>query len=194
MMDTIKSLQSKNKQLEDKVKIAEIKIDQLTKDSKLEINKEPLNIRDIEGKVGQALNRNLKNDSSLTFITSSLPVIKWAMNPLQQVPLNLMAKGSKFEMSEKNYDCDLCNVKSTSRVDLDTHRAGKKHRMKLKMSRDYDSLLKEDKLNEKFGLSEKVFPFGCDLCNVKSTCQKSLDIHRAGKTHQRNLQYGFALS
>ena len=47
----IESLRSKNKELEDKVKFAEIKINQLTKESKLEINKEPLNIRDVEGKV-----------------------------------------------------------------------------------------------------------------------------------------------
>ena len=187
---------------------------------------------DVEGKVGQAMNRNLKNDSSLTFFTSSLPTIRWAMHPLQQVPLNLisqwsldvnerekkypmMPKESNFEMSERidsllkeykgrkkieisqkfsQFDCDLCNVKSTSQVDLDIHRAGKKHKKKLEMSQDFDSLSKEDKLNEKFGMPEKKFPFGCELCNVKSTCQMSLDIHRAGKTHLRNLQYGFALS
>ena len=29
--------------------------------------------------VGQAVNKNLKNDAHLTFFTSSLPKIKWAM-------------------------------------------------------------------------------------------------------------------
>ena len=100
----------------------------------------------------------------------------------------MMPKESKFEMSEKNYDCDLCNVKSNSQVHLDIHRAGKKHKRKLEMSQDFDSLWKEDKLTEKFGMSEKKFPFGCDLCNFKSTCQISLDIHKAGKTHQKKLE------
>ena len=95
----------------------------------------------------------------------------------------------KIEISQKfsQFHCDLCNVKSTSQVDLNIHRAGKKHKIKLKMSQEFDSLLKEDKLNEKFGMSEKLFPFGCELCNVKSTCQMSLDIHRAGKKHKRKL-------
>ena len=185
----------------------------MTKESKFEINEEKLNIRDVEGKVGQAVNRNLKNDSSLIFFTSSLPTIRWAMHPLQQVPLNLiskwcydvderekkypmMPKESKFEMSEKKFqfDCDLCNVKSTSQVDLDIHRAGEKHKRKLQMSQDFDSLLKEDKLNEKFEMSEKKFPFGCELCNVKSTCQMSLDIHRAGRKHKRKLEMSQKLS
>ena len=107
-----------------------------------------------------------------------------------------MSKESKCEMSEKKFqfDCDLCNVKSTSQVDLDTHRAGKKHKRKLQMSQDFDLLSKEDKLNEKFGMPEKKFPFGCELCNVKSTCQMSLDIHRAGKTHQKKLEMSQTLS
>ena len=148
--------------------------------------------------VGQAVTKNLKNDAHLTFFTSSLPKIRWAMidesddkkvkteenfkdkeefdsllkeykhrNKELYVSLRPYAlRRKKNEISQKfsQFYCKLCNVQSTSQVDLDNHRAGKKH--------------KENKLSR----------FDCDLCNVKCTSQISLNAHRAGKRHKINIK------
>ena len=122
-----------------------------------------LNIRrvgDTVNLVGQAVNKNLKNDAHLTFLTSSLPKIKWAMadeSDAKKVKTeeNFKDKG-EFDSLLKEYKrknkelyvtlvslrrkkkfsqfyCKLCNVQSTSQVDLNNHRAGKNHRRNLKI-------------------------------------------------------------
>ena len=111
--------------------------------------------------VGQAVNKNLKNDAHLTFLTSSLPKIKWAMadesdakkvkteenfedkeefdsllkeykrkNKELYVTLVSLRRKKKFSQ----FYCKLCNVQSTSQVDLNNHRAGKNHRRNLKIT------------------------------------------------------------
>ena len=128
--------------------------------------------------VGQAVNKTLKIDAHLTFSTSSLPKIRWAMadesddkkvkteekfkdKEEYHSQLKEYKRRKKIEISKKfsQYYCKLCNVQMYNQVDLNNHRAGKKH----KFSR-----------------------FNCDLCNVKNTSQISLNAHRAGKQHKIN--------
>ena len=140
-------------------------------------------IRDTVNLVGQAVNKDFKNDAHLPFFTSSLPKIRWAMadesddkrvktedNFKDKEEFDSLLKEykrrKKIEISQKylQFYCKLCNVQSTSQVALNIHRAGKKHR--------------ENKLSR----------FDCDLCNVKSSSQVSLNMHRAGKKHKINMK------
>ena len=138
--------------------------------------------------VGQAVNKTLKIDAHLTFSTSSLPKIRWAMadesddkrvktedNFKDKEEFDFLLKEykrrKKNEMSQmfSKFYCKLCNVISQSRVSLSVHRAGRKHKENLKSS-------------------QKFSQFFCKLCNVESTSQVDLNIHRAGKNHQWNLK------
>ena len=138
-------------------------------------------VGDTVNSIGQAVNKTVKNDDHLTFFTLSLPKIRWAMaNESEQVKNEADFKDKerfdslskeykrmlKIEISQKflQFYCKLCNVQSSSKVDLNIHRAGKKH--------------KENKLSQ----------FDCDLCNVKCTSQISLNAHRAGKKHKINMK------
>ena len=144
--------------------------------------------------VGQAVNKNLENDACSTFFTSSLPKIRWAMadesddkkvktednfkdkeefaSLLKEYKRRnkelyvTMLHRKRREISQKfsHFYCKLCNVHCTSQVDLNNHKAGKKHR--------------ENKLSR----------FDCNLCNVKSSSQISLNAHRAGKQHKINMK------
>ena len=181
--------------------------------------------------VEQAVNRTLKIDAHLTFSTSSLPKIRWSMADESDdkrvktedsfkdkeefdSPLKEYKPRKRIEISQKflQFYCKLCNVQSSSKVDLNIHRAGKKHKRKLEMSQKL-SLFDCDLCNfkstcqmsldihkagkthqKKLEMPQTLSEFYCNLCNINSTCQMSLDIHKAGKTHLRNLQYGFALS
>ena len=138
--------------------------------------------------VGQTVNKNLKNDACLTFFTSSLPKIRWAMadesddkkvkaeeNFKDEEEFDSLLKEKEYKRRKKmsqifsKYYCKLCNVISQSRVSLSVHRAGKKHKENMKMS-------------------QKFSQFFCKLCKVESTSQVDLNIHRAGKNHQWNLK------
>ena len=134
--------------------------------------------------VGQAVNENLENDAHLTFFTSSLPKIRWAMadESDDKTEENFKDKEEfdsrwkeykcrKIEMSEmfSQFYCKLCNVISQSQVSLSVHRAGKKHKENLKRAQRFPQ-------------------FYCKLCEVQSTSRVDLNIHRAGQNHQRNLK------
>ena len=133
--------------------------------------------------VGQAVNKKLKNYACLTFFTSSLPKIRWEMadesddkkvkteeNFKDKEEFHYLLKEykrrKKIEISQKfsQYHCKLCNVQRASQVDLNFHRAGKKHK------------------------ENKLLRFDCDLCNVKITSKISLNAHRVGKKHKRNMK------
>ena len=165
---------------------------------KLEIEKEPINCRGIECTVNlveQAVNKNLKGDIRLTFFTSSLPKITWAMHPLQH---DLVLKESKsmkdFKDKEEGMidDPEERDEKSTIQeplnvpMELDNNDQGEKNYLDIEGS----SLLNENELKKKFKLSQ----FDCVLCYVKCSSQLSLNIHINGLKHKRKLKMSQKLS
>jgi hypothetical protein len=68
----------------------------------LEIKEEPMNVRGVGGSVnlvGQAVKRKLNTGPNLTFLTSSLPKIRWVMaNPAKPVTMvdPIMPKDKDF--------------------------------------------------------------------------------------------------
>ena len=85
----------------------------------------------------------------------------------------------------------MCNVEATDQGSLVEHFAGKKHIKKVPARLFTDSHGDNLKLHD-----EKVYEskkpdssgngnFCCDICNVELTSQIQLDIHRAGKKHNK---------
>ena len=120
--------------------------------------------------VGQAVNKNLKNDAHLTFFTSSLPKIRWAMadesgdkrvkteENFKDV-LKEYERRKKIEISQKfsQFYCKLCNVQSTSLKDLTFHRAGKNHQRNLKITNLAEKISKnKSKLRRRYFIGRRL--------------------------------------
>ena len=209
---------------------------------KFEIKEEPMNIRGVGDSVNLvelAVNRNLNTSSGLTFFTSSLPKISWAMaqeklksksSGIDQKPnlvdpimpndkkmmdfvngiefsddfkpkLEIKEETLKFKNSGLDQKPNIVDpmipndeklmdfVNDIEFSDDITRFEIKEEKLKtednFKDDETFDSLLKEYECRKKI---EMFSQFYCKLCNVQSTSQVSLSVHRAGKKHKENLK------
>ena len=166
--DTVDPVISSNKEIMDFVHDIDFSNDMKLK---LEIKEEPLNIRDVGGTVnlvGQDVNRNIKTDASLTFFTSSLPKIRWAMaNPAH--PVTVVDSIMPNEMVNFVHDIEFSDdIKPKLEIKEDPLEVKNENSEKPKL---------EIKEEERFEIKNDISKFVCTICDFEAPDQSFLDLH-----------------
>ena len=117
-----------------------------------------LNIRrvgDTLNLVGQAVNKNLKNDAHLTFFTSSLPKIRWAM----AIPANPVTMVDPIMPNDEELIDFVHDIEFSDKVEP-----------KL-----------EIKEEEPLDIKNEISEFVCKICDFEAPDQSFLDLHFTNK-------------